>query len=365
MATIEEQCFLRAVPNTELLLKFGFTLKKKIYHFETKFCDDLFLAQIDLKLESKGKYTIKGKVFDLDNDEEYLPIRNSNVVGAFVNKVKNEYIALLTKIREQCFVMNYFVNQQANEITQYIQANKKTKIDFPWIKYPDNGIFKNTYGKWFAAILPVDYSKLDPNKSGKIEIILLKANPKDIPLLIQKKGFYAGYHMNKKNWISIALDGSVNIDTIQRFVEQSYNLVGKYKPSNYNDQPLNLSNNHWIVLCNPHYYNVDQAFKEHDQIIWKQTTKIKPGDYAYIYVGAPFSCIKYKCIVDEVDLPYEHQDPNVKIKKVMKITKVRQYRNRAISHATLAKFGIKMLVGPRRLSKELIDFIEEHFEQNS
>ncbi len=35
---------------------------------------------------------------------------------------------------------------------------------------------------------------------------------------------FAGYHMNKKHWITIKLDGSVNINEIYELIDNSYNL---------------------------------------------------------------------------------------------------------------------------------------------
>ena len=363
MLSIEETVFLKAVPDPGMLLKFGFSRNNDTFSYEVRFLDEMFLAKIRIVIQDNGKFTVTGKVIDLDNDEEYLPIRNSNIAGGYTSKVKYEYTAILGNIRDKCFKSNYYVSEQANLITRYIESSGKSKIEFPWIKAPDAGIFRCSNQKMFALIMSVDYSKLDPERKDAVEVVNLKVNPRDVPLLTEKDGFYPAYHMNKKHWITIVLDGTVNYDTIRRFTDSSFTLVDKIKKSSFQGEPLNLSNSHWIILCNPHYYDVEKAFREDDQLLWKQTTRIKPGDHAYIYVGAPYSCIMYKCVVDETDIPYEHSGKSVKVKKAMKITRLRKYRTGAISHATLARFGIKLLVGPRRMSEELIQYIEENLEK--
>lgn len=40
-----------------------------------------------------------------------------------------------------------------------------------------------------------------------------------------KEGFFPAYHMNKENWISILLDGTVSADEIKPLLELSYQLT--------------------------------------------------------------------------------------------------------------------------------------------
>lgn len=43
--------------------------------------------------------------------------------------------------------------------------------------------------------------------------------------LRMKEGFFPAYHMNKENWISILLDGTVSADEIEPLLELSYQLT--------------------------------------------------------------------------------------------------------------------------------------------
>lgn len=69
-------------------------------------------------------------------------------------------------------------------------------------------------------------SKIDIGDT-EIEIINVKLNQNKISDLISKKGFYEAYHMNKKNWISIILDDTLNDDEIMKYIEESYLLTQK------------------------------------------------------------------------------------------------------------------------------------------
>ena len=141
MLTIEETCFARSIPEPQLLLKYGFTADDGKYEYSRKFMDDLFLARIIISFGKKKDFVIKGQIIDLDNDEEYLPVR-SRGGGSFTCKVRNEYIKLLEDIRSRCFRSNYYSLEQANLITAYIEGELGKKIEFPWLKAPDAGIFR-------------------------------------------------------------------------------------------------------------------------------------------------------------------------------------------------------------------------------
>lgn len=56
----------------------------------------------------------------------------------------------------------------------------------------------------------------------------------------------------------------------------------------------------WIVPCSVKFFDVVKHFEENDTIVWRKVSALKKGDTAYIYIGAPYSEIKYKChIIDE------------------------------------------------------------------
>lgn len=40
--------------------------------------------------------------------------------------------------------------------------------------------------------------------------------------LVDQKGFCRGYHMNKVNWVTVFLDGTVSMKTISSLIDDSY-----------------------------------------------------------------------------------------------------------------------------------------------
>lgn len=59
----------------------------------------------------------------------------------------------------------------------------------------------------------------------------------------------------------------------------------------------------WIIPCNIKRFNVIEHFQKTDVVVWKNSFTIRTGDIVYIYLGAPYGEIRYRCIVigDNVD----------------------------------------------------------------
>lgn len=59
----------------------------------------------------------------------------------------------------------------------------------------------------------------------------------------------------------------------------------------------------WIVPCSVKFFDVVKHFEENDTIVWRKVSALKKGDTAYIYIGTPYSEIRYKCHIvdDDVD----------------------------------------------------------------
>ena len=70
----------------------------------------------------------------------------------------------------------------------------------------------------------INESKLN-NGSEDIEIINVKLDKDKILSLLNKKGFYKAYHMNKNNWISIILNDTLKDDEIFKLIDESRKII--------------------------------------------------------------------------------------------------------------------------------------------
>lgn len=114
------------------------------------------------------------------------------------------------------------------ELTEYISDIYGVEAEYPWIKYSDYAVFRHANNKkWFAVIMDIPKSKLGLPDDEMICIMNLKCDPLLTGSLRSEKGFFPAYHMNKTNWISVALDGSVDSDKIKWLLDLSFELTAR------------------------------------------------------------------------------------------------------------------------------------------
>lgn len=83
--------------------------------------------------------------------------------------------------------------------------------------------------KWFALVAEVERDKLGLKGEDKVSLINLKCDPVFIGSLLNGKGYLPAYHMNKKTWITVLLDGSVPEEEVRDLIHLSYELVSDGK----------------------------------------------------------------------------------------------------------------------------------------
>lgn len=98
--------------------------------------------------------------------------------------------------------------------------------DWPWEDTPEYTVFRHADNrKWFALIAKVKYQTLGLDKAGEVDFINLKCDPDLIEDLTKGPGVLPAYHMNKRHWITIPLDGSCPDDSLKNLISLSYSLT--------------------------------------------------------------------------------------------------------------------------------------------
>ncbi len=103
------------------------------------------------------------------------------------------------------------------EIRAYCLSKKGTEEGFP---FDDTTLVIKVGGKIYILI------RLDGDPS-----INLKCDPaRAIELRESNPGIIPGYHMNKKHWNTVFLDGSLSTNLLREMIDHSYNLVFQSLP---------------------------------------------------------------------------------------------------------------------------------------
>ena len=206
--------------NYDRLIEYGFILKEDNYYYEKVINDGVFKIVIEINKQQKI-----AKVIDLLNDQEYNLVDVKGATGNFVGKIKEIYEALINDIIDKCSDVDVFTSKQTIAIINYVKAKYDNDLEFLWKKSPKNAIWRNQNNrKWYGAVLVISKDKLKIESNEMVEILDLRYQKNDIKNIIDNYKIFPGYHMNKDNWITIILDGRVELEEIYQLIDNSYQL---------------------------------------------------------------------------------------------------------------------------------------------
>lgn len=119
-----------------------------------------------------------------------------------------------------------YTDTEVNKVLGYVKKKYSTKPEFLWFNTPDNAILRHKdNSKWYGALLKISPGKLLIEGNKDIYILNLKCTPMLMSFIIDRKKIFPGYHMNKRNWISVILDGSIKPKKLFSLIDLSYDLT--------------------------------------------------------------------------------------------------------------------------------------------
>ena len=216
---IEEDLFQKYSTDENKLVEYGF----KSDGGKQVFVKDLPEEEFRILIEYSG--TFSGAAIDLSTGEEYVNYRRADA-GGFSAEIKDKYVGLLKDIRDHCCINQHYESEQAKRIISHIREKYGDTPEFLWKAFPAFAAVREKSGKkWYAVLGSVPLYKLDKNTTSaqKAEIINLKVG--DVEAMLKKEGYYPGYHMNKKYWISVILDDTIADTEIHQLIADSLKSV--------------------------------------------------------------------------------------------------------------------------------------------
>lgn len=132
----------------------------------------------------------------------------------------------------------------------------------------------------------------------------------------------------------------------------------------------------WIIPCNVKVYDVIEHFKRDQKIVWKNSFTIHPGDEAYLYLSAPYSEIRYKCLVvsnvtdediiqkNSYAIPVKKSNNFFsKKEKYIELEFIREYPQGALPLEKLKENGLGQVQIQARIDRRLQHFLNAIEEQ--
>ena len=204
----------------EKLKEYGFTLRGENYIYEKLLSNKHFKVIIEINDDKQI-----ARIIDLDVDDEYVLVDVPDASGNFVGQIREEYNDIINDFINKCTRYDIFKSNQTKEVIDYIKDKYHDDLEYLWEKTPDAAIWRNKdNSKWYGLLMKIPENRLDTESDNLVEIIDLRYPKDNIMDILKKKGIYPGYHMNKKSWITIILDNSVDTNEIYKLIDLSYEI---------------------------------------------------------------------------------------------------------------------------------------------
>lgn len=212
--------------NPKKLLAYGFDQEDGSYRYsETIMAGDF---RLDIQIGEEG---MDFQVIDLDTGDEYRQVKMESMFGDFVGQVREACQQVLLDIRQHCFDEVGFLYDQSQRLADHVAETYQGQLEYLWAKSSRKSstqaaVFRHQdTKKWYGAFLTTDWSKFEADRSGAIEVLNVKSD--QVAELIKQPGIYPAFHMNKKYWLSLPLDGTLSDKELFNLLAVSYALTQK------------------------------------------------------------------------------------------------------------------------------------------
>ena len=121
------------------------------------------------------------------------------------------------------------MNKERENIINFALSLEGAAADKPFPEDFDTTVLRHTdTGKWFGIIMHISGNKVGLSPDIKVDVMNVKCKPEDTFTAREiSSGILPAYHMNKKHWISILLNGTVEMELTEALLENSYELTKK------------------------------------------------------------------------------------------------------------------------------------------
>ena len=206
---------MRVIRST--LEKFGFKKKSGVWTYSAPIASGALVCT--LTVNAGG--AVEEMTTDAATGDEYVQHRIAAASGKFVGGVRCEIMALMKRVADSCFERDVFKTDLARGIIAFAGSEWGEKPEFLWKNFPDYAVLRRKdTDKWYALVARLTADKVGGNRKDIVEAVnLRRTDSMDGPR------FLPAYHMNKKTWTTIVLDGTVSAEELQKLLTESRELA--------------------------------------------------------------------------------------------------------------------------------------------
>ena len=207
--------------NQEKARAYGFVKNGEVWTYSYEILQGDFVMTVFIIADN-----VSFQVFDQETADLYPQVHMESMRGSFVGNVREACLGILYQIRKACFEVQDFIFPQTKRIMTQVQEKYGNQLEYLWEKSPDTAVLRHEGNKkWYAVLMRISWEKLNKGKEGLVEAVNLKHD--QVADLLSQKGIYPAFHMNKRYWISVALDDTLSDEEVLELIERSWNLTSK------------------------------------------------------------------------------------------------------------------------------------------
>ena len=207
--------------NKEKAHAYGFVENGEVWTYSCQILQGEFFMTVSITPDN-----VSFQVFDKETGDLYPQVHMESMRGSFVASVREACLEILYQIRKACFDVQDFICPQTKRIMAQVQEKYGNQLEYLWEKSPDTAVLRHEDNqKWYAVMMRISWDKLEKGREGLVEAVNLKHD--QVADLLSKKGIYPAFHMNKRYWLSLALDDSLQDEEVIELIERSWNLTVK------------------------------------------------------------------------------------------------------------------------------------------
>ena len=207
--------------NQEKARAYGFVENSGVWTYSCHILQGDFVMTVSITADN-----VSFQVFDQETSDLYPQVHMESMTGSFVASVREACLDILYQIRKACFDVQDFICPQTKRIMAQIQEKYGNQLEYMWEKSPATAVLRHEGNKkWYAVLMRISWDKLEKGREGLVEAVNLKHD--QVVDLLSQKGIYPAFHMNKRYWISVALDDTLSDEEVLELIEKSWNLTSK------------------------------------------------------------------------------------------------------------------------------------------
>ena len=207
--------------NQEKARAYGFVESSGVWTYSCMILQGDFVMTVSITADN-----VNFQVFDQEMGDLYPQVHMESMTGSFVASVREACLEILYQIRKACFEIQDFICPQTKRIMIQVQEKYGNQLEYLWEKSPDTAVLRHESNKkWYAVLMRISWDKLEKGREGLVEAVNLKHD--QVADLLSQKGIYPAFHMNKRYWISVALDDTLSDKMVLELIEKSWNSTSK------------------------------------------------------------------------------------------------------------------------------------------